>query len=75
MLLVSPAVSRLSPGVEMVSSALPSHVLERTRRPRVSALLGLVWNDRFGGSNPMENVVCSFVQAAGRVNTGVKVLV
>ena len=31
-------------------------------------------NHRFCGSNPIENVVCRFVQAA-RVNMGVKVLV
>ena len=28
----------------------------------------------FCGSNPIENVVCSFVQAAGAANLGVKVL-
>ena len=37
--------------------------------------LGFFWNHRFCGSNPIENVVCRFVQAAGRVNMGVKVLV
>ena len=33
------------------------------------------WNHRFCGCNPFENVVCSFVQAAGRVNMGVLLLV
>ena len=33
------------------------------------------WNHRFCGSNPMGNGVCGFVQAAGGVYVGVKVLV
>ena len=36
---------------------------------------GFFLNHRFCGSNPIENVVFSFVQSAGRVNMGVKVLV
>ena len=31
------------------------------------------WNHRFCDPNPIENVVCGFVQAAGRVHMGVKV--
>ena len=46
----------------------------QTRRPRVSALLVLFLNRRFCGSDPIENVVYSFVQDAGRVNMGDKVL-
>ena len=42
---------------------------------RVSALLGLLLNHHFCGSNPIENVVRSLVRAAGRVNMGVTVLV
>ena len=42
--------------------------------PRVSALLVLFLNRRFCGSDPIENVVYSFVQDAGRVNMGDKVL-
>ena len=48
------------------------HRLVQTRRPHVSALLVLFWKHGFGDSNPIENVVESFVQAAGRVNMGVK---
>ena len=33
------------------------------------------WNLRFCGFNPIEKVICSVVQAAGRVNMGVKVFV
>ena len=33
------------------------------------------WNHCFCGPNPIETVACSFVQAAGRVNMGGKVLV
>jgi hypothetical protein len=40
-----------------------------------TAFLGFFWNDRFCSSNPIENVVRSFVQAAGRVNMDVKVSV
>ena len=38
------------------------------------ALLVLFLNRRFCGSDPIENVVYSFVQDAGRVNVGDKVL-
>ena len=47
----------------------------QTRRPHVSALLGLFWNHRFCGSNPIETVVCSVVRAAGGVCMGGKALV
>ena len=43
-------------------------------RPRVSALLVLFFSCRFFGSDPIENVVYSFVQDARRVNMGDKVL-
>ena len=49
--------------------------LVQTRPPHVSALLGLFWNHRFCGPNPVENVACAFVQAARRVTMGGKVLV
>ena len=57
------------------SAPPPPLVSVQKWRPRVSALLGFHWNQRVGGSNPMENQLCSFVQAAGKVNMGVKVLV
>ena len=41
---------------------------------RVSALLLLFLNRRFCGSDPIENVVYSLVQDAGRVDMGDKVL-
>ena len=37
----------------------PDAGLSKTRRPRVAALLGLVWNHRFWGANPTAKGVCS----------------
>ena len=42
--------------------------LDRPWQPGIFALLGLFWNHRFCGSSPIENIVCSFMQAAGSVN-------
>ena len=54
---------------------LCSHRSVQTRHVHVSALLGVFWNHRFCGSNPIDNVVCSVLQAAGRVHVGGKVVV